>query len=858
MSRFFRLPDFSPFWFWAGVLAGSLFWYALTRLHPVLQGWQQRRAARRAERENARLERLASHWLRWLEQHLQGRHLAAPLFPLERILIPPKVMAPLPAYVPEGEYRPDDIASLAVPYTPDFAELAALYRYPALPLEDALQGGAHLLLLGRYGTGKSTALAYLALLAARRDERLGALQNAFPVLVHVADLPLPLPDDADPTEALAEAAARGLPPKMARAFHTQLQQALARGMVLLLLDGADEMAPTRQPAVAAFLKRLLHAQKRVRVVAAASPEYDDGLQAVGLQPVTLAPWSAQEAAAFLQRWGEAWQALIVPQLEAAAGEGEQPYQLPDPRLLNRWLLPAAPAYMPLELTLKAWAAYAGDALGASLGDAILAFLRRTLPEEAERSLAALEALALQLTFGDGDSVPAKAAGKRAYALAELPEEPEEDLEAEGETADAEAAEAPAEQAGQPAGRRRKPNVRRMLPQLVESGVLVAYHGERVGFVHPTLRGYLAGRALAAEGGAIHLLQGDWWEGRTEALGFLAASGGGGAVATGLLEKTDIVTYAHALAAGRALAYGGASAWRAEVLRYLAALLTDTSLALVLRARAVNALARSGEKGLGVLFRKLMGHHDLTVRWLGALGAGAVRDAKSVNALAGLLHDPSRAVQRAAALALVAVNTTAALEAVAALLLEGDDTQRRIAAEALANHPEEGYPTLREAAGLEDDLRLRRAAVYGLARVPEAWARDLLEEMQVKDSQWVVRDAAAAVLEQAKAPSPFVPRPLRPLHEEPWLLAFAAERGMGVAPGQAAVSLLHQVIEEGTPEQQEAALARVPYLPGEDWGREIYDILYDRAGPLRDAAFHAIWQLAIAGVQLPSPTQFGFA
>ncbi|HFC08607.1 MAG TPA: NACHT domain-containing protein [Chloroflexi bacterium] len=852
MSRFFRLPDFSPFWFWTGVLAGSLFWYALTRLHPLLQGWQQRRAARRAERESARLERLASRWLRWLEQHLQGQHLAASLFPLERILIPPKVIAPLPAYVPEGEYRPDDIAAVAVPYTPDFPELAALYRYPALPLEDALQGGAYLLLLGRYGTGKSTALAYLALLAARRDQRLGALQNAFPVLVHVADLPLPLPDDADPTEVLTEAASRGLPPKMDKGFRTQLNRALTRGMVLLLLDGADEMAPTRQPAVAAFLKRLLHAQKRIRVVAAASPEYDDGLQAVGLQPVTLAPWSAQEAAAFLKRWGEAWQALIAPQLEAAAPEDTPPPDTPDPRLLNRWLLPFAPAYHPLELTLKAWAAYAGDALGASLGDAILAFLRRTLPED-ERSLPALEALALQLTLSEGDSVPAKAAGKRTRALAELPEEPEtaeaED-EAEDEAAETVAAQAPAH--------RRKPKVRRLLPQLLESGVLVAYRGDRVGFLHPTLRGYLAGRALAAEGGAIHLLQSDWWEGRTDALGFLAATGGGSAVATGLLEKADVVTHAHALAAGRALAYGGTSAWRAEVLRYLAALLTDTSLALVLRARAVNALARSGEKGLGVLFRKLMGHHDLTVRWLGALGAGAVRDAKSVNALAGLLHDPSRAVQRAAALALVAVNTPEALETVAALLLDGDDTQRRIAAEALANHPEEGYPTLRDAAGHKDDLRLRRAAVYGLARVPEAWARETLEEMQVKDSQWVVRDTAAAVLEQAKAPSPFMPRPLRPLHEEPWLLAFAAERGMGVGPGQPALSLLHRVVEEGTPEQQEAALARVPYFPGEEWGREIYDILYDRPGPLRDAAFHAIWQLAIAGVQLPPPSQYGFS
>ncbi len=837
MSGFLHIPDFSPFWFWLGVLMGSLFWYALTRFYPTYHRWQERRAARRAEKATSRLKRRTEEWRRWVAKESQGAHLASPLFPLDAVLVPPKVVARMPAYFPQGVNRPEDIALTAVPYTPDFPELASLYHVPTLTLPEALQNGANLLLWGRYGSGKSTALAYLALLLARRDPKMGDLADALPVLVHVADLPLPLDDGADPLDALFTALGRRVPERLMRALRYQIPAMLQEGQMLLLIDGADEMAPTRQPALAAFLRRLMKAYPRIRMVVAASPEHHDGLLALGLRPVTLALWSETEAQTFLRRWGKAWQREIVPMMEAAAEESLPAADL-DPLLLNRWLLTAEPAYHPLELTLKAWAAYAGDALGPSYEDAVWAYIRRMLPEEPDRALPALEALALQLTLGSGDAVAEKEAGKDKTLWEDSADE---------ETESAELAETKG---------KRPPKVRRLLPSLLESGLLVAYNDERIGFVHPTVRAYFAARALT-EGGESRLLRGDWWEGRTETLGFLSLLERGASVSAGLLERDDILVHAGVLAAGRALSYGGDATWRGEVLRALASLITDLSLALNLRARAVVALALSGEKGIGALFRKIMGHQDLTVRWLAALGAGAVRDTKAVDALLGLLYDPSRAVQRAAALALVAIGTDEALEGLAAVLLSGDDLQRRIAAEALANHPQEGYPTLKEAVGMEDDLRVRRAAVYGLARVPEPWAQEILAKVQVEDSQWVVRDAAAAVLEQAKQPSPCIPKPLEPLHEAPWLIAFAAEHGMGVAPGQPALTLLHKVLAEGTSEQKEAALERVPYLPGEDWTREVYNILYGRASALRDAAFDAVWTLHISGVTLPSPVQFGF-
>ncbi len=841
MNRFLRFPPFSPFWFWAGVFAGSLFWYFLTRLFPTVQKWKADYDARRAARQAERMKRVSGRWRRWLEIYLEKAHLAAPLFPLESVLITPRVMAPPPAYVPEGEYRPDDIASLAAPYMPDFPEMAALYRYPAVTLTHALQGGANLLLLGRFGSGKSTALAYLALLAIRNDERLGALKGMIPVLVHVADLALPGPDGAAPVDVLVRALGRYMPENLLKGLQRQLPQALASGKVLLLVDGADEMSPTRQPLLAAFLGEVLESHPNVRMVVAASPEHANGLQALGLHPVTMALWSEVEAAAFLHRWGKVWVQDILPMLKQVDGV-PQPL---DPRMLNRWLLRPVAAYSPLELTLQAWAAYAGDVVGTGIGNAWIAYLRRVL-SDMERKVPALEALALQLVLGPGDSLPASEAGKGSKAWKEAEPAPEEEAEEEGEAAASDKK------------KRRKPKVRRLLPELLESGVLVAHRGSRVGFVHPLMQAYLAGRALAGMGGEKRLVSGDWWEGRTAALGFLAASGKGAQVTVALLDKDDVATHLPALAAGRALSYVRNNApWRPEVLRYLAALLVDVSTPFRMRARAATALALSGERGMGVLFRRLLAHTDLTVRWLGALGAGLTRDAKAVDDLASMLSDPSRMVQRAAALALVAVGTAPALEEVASVLLSGDDAQRRIAAEALANHPAEGYPTLREAIGVRDDLRVRRAAVYGLSRVPQNWAREILEQVQVEDSQWVVRDVAAAIVERAKKMSPFVPQALRPLHEEPWLLAFAADHGVGVAPGEPAMALFHRLLEKGTTEQKEAALARVPFYPREDWGRSIYALMFDRVGQLRDAAFDAVWLLTIGGVHLPSPTQYGF-
>jgi len=133
--------------------------------------------------------------------------------------------------------------------------------------------------------------------------------------------------------------------------------------------------------------------------------------------------------------------------------------------------------------------------------------------------------------------------------------------------------------------------------------------------------------------------------------------------------------------------------------------------LGLRGQAMAAFVASGDPGAATLFRQLLSSRSFELIPLAALGSGALKDVKAIDALEELMQAPSGAVRRAICLALVAIGTEKSLEGVARALLQAMTNWRRAAAEALANDPIEGHAMLKEGATLED-IMLRRAVVNG--------------------------------------------------------------------------------------------------------------------------------------------------
>jgi hypothetical protein len=126
-------------------------------------------------------------------------------------------------------------------------------------------------------------------------------------------------------------------------------------------------------------------------------------------------------------------------------------------------------------------------------------------------------------------------------------------------------------------------------------------------------------------------------------------------------------------------------------------------------------------------------------------------------------------------------------------------------------------------------------------------------MQVEDEQWVVRNACTQTLDDLANALDRIPEPLGELAEKPWLVTFASEKGMGIAPGQMSWDMLAMALKDGNEDQILAALDiyRVRPIEARKVVPTIFDLSNSMENEMREAAFNALWHLNAAGVELNS-------
>ena len=838
-------------YFAAGFLAGVLFTWLLGRIRPLLG---QIRENVREQRQAAQIRRtsgLEDNHRRITLRRAQGMHLAASLFSLDEILQEPRLIAP-PARVEPGVVGiQEDIISQTLPYMPAWPELAAIYRAPTLSVVEAIAGGSNIVIVGAAGMGKTVALAHLASLAANLQVMLDSDLEAVPYLYHVADLQFPFDSSKDPASMILNAASEHAPMFDLRRLPGFIQQTFKNGQALLLIDGFDELDPASQKHVVEWFRALLQAYPKTRIVTTGCVDQLNGLVSLGFSPLALIAWDAPGNLRFIQQWGELWSRTVA--LDPSTQTG--PPQI-DPTLLNAWLASDNTGLTPFELTLKAWGAYAGDSVGPRVLDAIATHVRRVAPSGTP--VAALELLAMQVVLTLQPVFdPRQARGwVRQYDIVEdKPIESAETLTTtdEGEEValtDSQKIRIKKSRAGEAVP------TYGLLSKMVESGLLISHSNNKMRFLHPVLNGYLAGQAIGDNDADTTLLALPDWDGRTLSLHYLAARGDASAVADILLKESTLPLHSQAFAVAHWLRDAPRECeWRGKAFASLLAILQSEGQPLGLRGQAMAAFVTSRDPGAAMLFRQLLGSRSFELIPLAALGSGALGDVKATEALEDLIQTPFGAVRRATCLALVAIRTEKSLEGVARALLQGDEELRRAAAEALANDPGEGHPILKEGATLADIL-VRRAVVHGLARVGRPWAVEILQQMQVQDDQWAVRNLANQYLEQLQNIDPRVPRRLTPPSESPWLIEFAGKQKMGVPRGGPATDVLLNAFKQGDTEERLAALPYLKRVANEGIIGALYNAMYGEDPEVREAAFYAIEEIGANGVRLPHPNQFG--
>ena len=842
----FQLPRIDLLSFALGAAVATVFWSILSALRPVFRQMGENIRARR-EASKAKVSALAvveKQYLLSTLKYAQGLHLAAPLFALDEIILPPVLLAPPPRIEPgDTSAHLDDTASLSIPYLPAWPELASIYPTATLTLAQALSGDSDIVLTGHPGAGKTVALAYLASRLARRDPEPGLPPDTIPFLMHVADIELPLKKD-DPLTPLVDhivSRAEKYDPSRIPEF---VRNVFTAGRALLLIDGTDELTPVGLTEVTKYIRTLKRAYPKTRIVTTASPDYLDGLVTLNFIPFVLAAWGEDRRMAFYEKWGGLWKEFVLKETWAQTLPGQV-----DSLLLNRWLAADAAILTPLELTLKAWSAYAGDIRGARIIDAIEAHVQRISPSGAPRE--ALDTLALQVHLAAEPIFdPRKARGWiRSY---EPPEE--EPAPEQGEQ--------PGEEAEPKKGKKKSKKPEKLvapslglISKLAESGLLAQHRGNKMRFQHPVFGGYLAGNILGSYKPEAVIDQPPW-SGRSLSMQYFAARGDASSMVNLLLSRADRPFERNLLTPARWLRDAQKNMpWRGKVLGRLAELLQQDGLPIGLRGQALAAFIFSDDPSVGGLFRQLFRSGSAELLQLCALGSGAIRDVKAIDDLSGLVNHPSPNVGRAACLALVRIGTTAAIDVVAGCLLHGNEYLRRAAAEALAEHPGEGHALLREGVTV-DDILVRRAVAYGLGNVNEPWADELLSKMQIDEKEWIVRNSASEVVERRTRFSPHVPRRLPPPSECAWLIAYAGKQGMGVSPDKPPTDILLSALRSGTEDEKLASLSYLRMTPNEGVFGALFQVMYSGNQVMREAVFLTLLEMSARGVEVPDPIQFG--
>ncbi|MFQ5942359.1 MAG: NACHT domain-containing protein [Anaerolineales bacterium] len=804
-----RLAIFGPFGpfgirfdfeeFILGIVAGILLGLLLGRLKPSFAWVLDRIKEQLKTLRSGLTSRAIDRYQVELISRAETMHLARAILALDEILIPPRVLVPpTPSYASDDEGPPSDTLGV-VPNLPDFTYLSGVYVANTLSLSVALSNGTDLMLTGEPGSGRSTALAYLAIRLANRDEAVGELAGKVPILVHAADLPLR--GRRNPLEPLIEAAQRTVSPSVAAMLPGYIEKHFENGNALLLLDGLDEMPAKDLTEVSTWLKELRGRHQGLRIVAAGPTAILDGLADADLTPVPIAPWTERMQREFFSKWGRAWNEHVVPNMPKSRLSDI------DPALINGWMAGTMRGRSPAVITLRVWAAYAGDVRGQRAVDDLESYAARVLSPEEQRHTEHVAEAWLQ-------------AGKASIAGQKLPKE------------------AP-------------------ISSLVEAGILVRRSGGDISFFQPAVGAYFGARAMA-RGLLVEGIEKAMWEPAIKAMHYYAVLGDPEAVIMRVLSSNGEPLESGMLSGARWLPDTSSKAeWRGKLLREVAKMVQDTTRPYGLRLRGVHALAMASEPSVSILFTRMLKSQATSSRVLACLGLGGMADEDSAERLVTIAQgDSEPLVRQAACLALGAIGSDTALEGLGQALLGGDEQLRLAAAEALAVHPDEGYGMLREAAEHEE-IMTRRAAAFGLARIQDDWASDVLERVKVDDEEWIVRGAAAEALDRRlNPPWKIYPPPNEP-SELPWVVAFAAKEGLGVAPGKATTEMLRRALSSGVLDEKIAALEVLGWGAGEELTLELYKALESGNDYLRDVAFESLWRLSTTGVRLPDPLKFGY-
>lgn len=879
MAEFFDPLSFALGVGTSAAIGGGL--YAIRDKLPKLGGEEE-------EEEEGAVRSVVPHqtgtrYARELANFLRYRHMPGKQLPLESVLIEPRLLRGRPPILAieeddQGILVETDIYRV-LPFLHQFPAIYASFNVETISLKDLESGNPHVAILGIPGSGKSTCLALLGLIALgvvdpeglreeeetqfdyveeeqdlppeirerRRKEREEVQRRAieqlrviqkreeeaqaieardlvvefgalFPIYVHLHDLdlnPQNYGGKIDPAEPLVRASLRYLSKNTAETSPPLIYRMLRDHAALILIDGYDEVMPHQQDIYLEWLAALLEYYGENIIIITGPAVGYDKLVNLGFAPTFVRPFHERHYEKLIRKWVEKWAEIGT---------------LPDQKNLAGLLQDNRNRTI-MDVIMKIWGTLQGDIHETGRRGYYEIFVRHEIGDIPNAVEIARDAAAYCLDNGQfPDRAVLEKIARYHFGI------PEEETPAEK---DDKKKPQKSPKAVKGAG-----ELEKTLRKMAQTALIHELPDGAFAFCHPMLGWYLAGETLQNAPAA-----------RLEAVANNPNWHGGLSFATALVDLEPAVLqrvrtppdllFSHMFAVVDWMPDAPSGLrWKGEVLKRLGAALMLPNQFPAVREQVVGALvtARDDSGGVTYILRQAVRSGNANIRMLGCIGLGALGAPEAVADLKPMLVDEVAEVQLAAGLALGAIGTEDALRAMTEALLTGDEGLKKAVAESFAAIPGEGHAILRD--GIQhEDMAVRRASAFGLARIPAIWALVALYRCMLEDSQWYVRSAAEMAFAHAREPRASGPR----LYPEPeryeWLAAWAAERGEAVPEGAGGRQLLMRALQEAPPKiriEAARALGRLAHVPAV---KALYTALADQEAAVRVLAFDALAQIS---------------
>ncbi len=665
--------------FWFGFILSTVFWLLILRISKLLPKMKKSMAENRRKQES-RQNTSREHNIRvYMLRKAQSLHLASSLFPLDKVLIEPFVIAPPDLIPAQNDDESTSPLTTILPYTPEVPELYTDFPVQHVSLEILINSYQYICLSGAPGSGKTTALSVLASRLAETETKM------LPIMIPADHL---LNTESTAVDLIFETIAASVHGTSVQSVQEILTQAAQNSRLVLIIEDLDELSKADFDKVVERLREIQSALPNARIVTTSGVFYTGMLEESGFFVFTLAPWNREQKTSFIRLWSAAF-------YEASRSSSQEYFTTLKLRLDKAvlWLLQEEVNLSPMDFTIKVWLSLANSLKYPQKEKLVESYLEYVSDGNVnpEGFIAVAESLIASPTNRISREKIAEILNSRSDYIIRNESKRVSSIE--------------------------------VVETLISNCLFTELPDGILKFQQTGILGYLRSQA----GADVPLPAFPDTLSSSLHYSFLvhkATSGTELSEFAAWLDRNDPLLYRNILMGMSWLksTYPG-DQLRNEIFKRSARLLQDPLLPIGLRARFLTYLSQSHDPSILSLLTILKGNRDPGVRELVALGFGMFNDEKAVAGLTELADDESVDVQNAAILSLSRLWTIPSQDALANLIFTADDSIRANACELLALHKPDGHEMLKEIIGTENYLS-RKAAISGLRRIKEPWVREV--------------------------------------------------------------------------------------------------------------------------------------